>query len=266
MAINGTAVLLYVNGVAVAVQKGVTVAVDQDLPDATNKESSGWAQHINGLLNAKIDFNALFISPLVVGASDMNALELMNSIINNTAAARVPLLVSILGLGYPIVGRADLNSLSFEANQENPMALSGSLKIDGPLYVLSGAGTMPVNLVTDPQSGGYNYDTLTNSGLAITSAIKTSAGAKYVQSNTLSVANTGVYKFICYLTSNSGQVPTVGIYDNTSAYISNQQALVAGLNFITLTCTSTDASASIRLSNTSNANWATTPIYFFRVS
>lgn len=266
MAINGTALLLYINGIAVAVQKGISIAVDTDLPDATNKESQGWAQHINGLMNAKIDFSALFISPLVIGASDMNALELMNTIINNAAAARIPLLVSILGLGYPIIGQADLSSLSFDANQESPMSLSGSVKIDGPLYVLSNIGGMPVNLVTDPQSGGKTYDTFTYSGTTITSAIKSTGGAEYTQSNVISVANGGVYKFAVFLTLTSGQAPTVGIWDNTSAYISNTQQLVAGLNFITLTATSTDASSSLRLSNNSNGNWATTPIYLFRVS
>jgi len=256
-AINGTAVLLYSGGQPIAMQKGLSVGLDVDLPDATNKESAGWAEHLTGMMNAKIDFNSLFSTGLMSDTpAILSAKDLLDYILNRTE-----LLVSVLGGPYPIVGKADMSSLSFDAPMEGAMTLAGSVKINGPLYVLS--GTM-AQMITDPDEGGTDYDTHTVSGTSFTSLIN-SAGNAYVNSNTISVADTGVYRFVTYLTVNSGQVPTVGIWDNTSAYISNTQALVAGLNFITLTATATDASASLRLTNSGASNLTTTPIYLFKV-
>lgn len=253
-AINGTSLLLYSDGRVIALQKGISITVEQDLPDATNKESAGWAQHINGLISAKIDFNALFASSVTGG---MDATQLMAYILGRTS-----LLISILGLTFPMVGQVDLSSLSFDAPGEGTMTLAGSLKVNGPLYPLN--GTM-VNLITDPDAGGTDYDTLTPSGLAIVSAIN-AAGTAYVMSNVISVANTGVYKLAVFLTLNSGQAPSVAIYDNTSADISNVVVLVAGLNLITLTSTATDASASLRIRNTGASNFALSPLYLFRTA
>lgn len=252
--INGTNLLLYSGGTAIAFQKGVTITIEQDLPDATSKSSGGWAEHINGMLSAKIDFSAL-MSP--TSGQVMSAKDLMDMILNQDS-----LLISILGLGYPIVADCSLNNLSFDAPLENAMTLSGSLKVNGQLFVLSGASAI---ILTDPDGNGTDYDTLTVSSLTITSAIKTTAGAKKCDSNTLSIADTGVYKLAVYLTLNSGVAPTVGLWDNTSAYISNTQLLVDGFNLVTLTATSTDASASLRFTNSANGNWSTSPIYLFKV-
>jgi predicted secreted protein len=258
-AINGTVVLLYSGGQPIAMQKGLSIGLDVDLSDATNKESAGWAEHLTGLMNAKIDFNALFSTGLMSDTpAVLSAKDLMDYILNQTN-----LLVSILGGAFPIIGEADLSSLSFDAPLEGAMTLSGSLKINGALYPLT--GTM-AQMITDPDEGGTSseYDIHTVSGTAFTSLVN-SAGDAAAESNVISVADTGIYKFVTYLTVNSGQVPTVGIWDNTSAYISNTQALVAGLNFITLTATSTDASASLRISNTEACDLVTTPIYLFKV-
>jgi predicted secreted protein len=251
--INGTVLILSSEGIDIAYQKGVTITVEQDLPDATNKESGGWAQHINGMLNAKIDFNSLFSSSALPA---MSAKDLMDYILN-----RESLLITILGLGYPIVGQADMNSLSFDAPQEGVMGLSGGLKVNGQIYVLS--GTM-ANMITDPDSGGTDYDHHDESGTAFTSLIN-DAGSAYANSNAISVANTGVYKFVTFLTLNSGELPKVGLWDNTSAYISNNPSLVAGLNIVTLTATATDATASLRITNTGTSDMVTTPIYLFKV-
>jgi predicted secreted protein len=257
--INGTSVLLYSQGKCIAYQKGLSVVINDSLIDATNKESLAWAEQIPGLRDAKIDFTALFGTGLMTDTPTiLSAKDLMDYILNRTE-----LLVSVLDTGYPIVGKVNMNSLAFDAPVEGAMGLSGSLKVQGALYSLS--GTM-INLVTDPDGGTSDYDTLTHTGLAITSAVKSSAGNKKCDSNTISVAITGVYKLAIFLTLNSGQAPTVGIWDNTSAYISNTSLLVAGLNLVTLTSTATDASASLRFSNTSNGNWLCSPIYLFRTT
>lgn len=254
-AINGTNLLLYSDGQVIAMQKGINLNIDTNLPDATSKDSAGWAQHIQGELSAKIDFTSLFATSVTGG---MDATALMNYILN-----RQSLLISILGLSFPIVAQVDLSSLSFDAPVEGVMSLSGSLKVNGPLFCLTGA---MANMITDPDANATDYDTLTISGVSITSAIKSTAGAKKCDSNTLNIVSAGVYKLAVYLTLNSGQAPTVGIWDNTSAYISNTQALVNGLNLITFTATGSDASASLRFNNSANGNWSTSPIYLFKVA
>jgi len=261
-AINGTTLLLYSEGVAVAMQKGISISVDQDLPDATNKESAGWARHINGILTAGIDFDSLFSTGLLTDTpAVMGAKDLMDYILN-----RESMLVEILGLTYPIVAEADLSSLKFAAPMENAMTLSGNLKVKGELYVLASlpAGKY-VNLVTDPDSGGTDYDTHTDTGTSFTSLIN-SAGAAYAKSNTFAVTSGYTYKFITFVTLNSGQLPDVAIFEvgGGAAAISNVVTLTAGLNIITLTATDTH-DGCLNISNTGASNLKTSPIYLFRV-
>lgn len=264
-AINGTSIIIYSDGLPIAMQKGMSITVDIDLPDATNKESAGWAEHIQGMLSAKIDFDSIFATSVTAG---MDATHLMDYILN-----RQSLLVSVLGLSFPIIGQVDMASISFNAPAEGAMTLSGSLTANGGLFPLTakvpitGSSLGMSNRITDPDEGGTDYDTLTVSGTAITSAIN-AAGNAYCNSNDFTCIPGAVYKLAFFLTKTSGQLPTVGIWDDTSAYNSNTQAAVEGLNFITLTATniSTDVTSSLRFSNTGAANWSTTPIYLFRVS
>ncbi|MFH1194084.1 MAG: hypothetical protein V1720_00145 [bacterium] len=253
-AISGTVLLLYSDGVAIAMQKGISIAMDIDLPDATSKDSAGWANHILGLKNAKIDFNALFGTGLLIDTpSVLSAKNLMDYILNQES-----LLVSILGFGYPLLGWADMSSLSFDAPMANAMTLAGSLKINGELCICSG-----INLVTDPDAGvNHTYTTHTVSGTAFTSLI--CSAAAIVESNDISIATGGIYKLLVRITMTSGQLPTVGLWDNTSAYISNQETLIAGLNLVTLTATATDATASLRWTNSAATNLVTSSIYLFK--
>jgi hypothetical protein len=257
--ISGTTVQLYFGGKAVAMQKGLNLSINDSIIDGSNKESLGWFEGIGGEKDAKIDFTSLFSTglltdtPSVLGAKDTIGYLL----------SRERLLMSILDIGYPIVGEVNMSTLTLDAPKESGMGMTGSCKVLGKLYPLANIGGLPVNLITDPNGNTSDYDALTHSGISITSAIKSTAGAKKCDTNTISVGNGVAYKLAVYLTLNSGQAPTVGIWDNTSAYISNTQLLVAGLNFVTLTSTSTDASASLRFSNSSNGNWSTSPIYLF---
>jgi predicted secreted protein len=249
--INGTSLLLYSDGVVIAYQKGLTISVDQDLPDATNKESAGWAQHINGLKNAKVDFDALFSASASPAES---AADLMNYIINKET-----LLVMILGLGYPLLGWADMSSLSFNAPQEGTMSLSGSLKINGELVVASG-----VNLVTDPDVGGTDYEIHTETGVGFASLIN-AAGAAYAKSNTFAVTNTSVYKLLVNVTMVSGQLPNVALFEvgGGAAAISNVVTLANGLNLVTLTATDTH-NGCLNFSNTGATSLGTSTIYLFK--
>jgi hypothetical protein len=257
-AISGTTLLLYSEGIAIAMQKGISIAMDIELPDATNKESAGWSRHILGHRNAKIDFSALADLGLIGDTPPvtMSAKALMDYILNKES-----LLIAILGLGVPIIGEVNMGSLSFDAPDGNVMTLSGNLTVNGNLYILRGTS---VQMITDITGGGDDYDTFTTAeDIIITEA--TTATQASAKSNTISVANTGVYKLAVFLTLDSGQSPLVYLWDNTSAAISNQVRLADGLNLITLIATATDASASLAFINSSAASWSTSPIYLFKV-
>jgi hypothetical protein len=253
---NGTTVLLHHNGQPIAVQQGLSLSINDSIIDITSKESAGWFDGFSGMKDAKISFKALFSTGLMTdNPAVLSAKNLADSLI-----AKDRILMTITDIGFPIVGELLTESLSFDMPSEKAGGLSGSARVKGKLYALT--GTM-AQMLTDPDGGGTNYNTLTVSGIKITSAINT-GGVPYCNSNTISVVNGGVYKVALYLTLNSGQVPAISLWDNTSANISNLVALTAGLNIVTLICTSTDASASLRFKNTADSNFSTSDIYLFK--
>jgi predicted secreted protein len=258
-ALNGTNVLIYANGQPIAMQKGLTLGIDIDLTDATSKDSAGWAEHLTGLINAKIDFTALFGTGLLSDTpAVLSAKDLMDYIINQDT-----LLVSILGGTFPIVGQADMSSISFDAPMEGAMALTGSMKVNGKLYPLTGA---MAQLLTVPDAGGSSYDHFTISGTSITQAVN-DAGTADTMSNEFSVINGDILKFITYLTSNSGQLPNIVIQETGVTALSSFAALVVGLNIVSLTiinAVTANDSAALIIGNTAAADWLTTPIYLFK--
>jgi len=230
-------------------QKGLNISADVDLPDASNKESAGWAEHIQGMRNATLSFDALY------STTGLSAASLLTYITGRTS-----ILMSIIGgFSYPILGEVDLPSLSLVGDTEQPGALSGSLKVNGKLYQLKGSSAQ---LVTDPDATGTDYDTFTISGIAVTSAINL-AGTAYAHSNTFSVTSGDIIKVAVYVTNNSGAAPTVEICQSGGAAISNVEQLVNGLNIVTLTVTDTQT-AHLTFRNAAAANFALSNIYCFK--
>jgi len=244
---NGTTLLMYNAGTLIAAQKNCTVNWEQDLPDATCKDSLGWAEHINGLRTATCDFDGLY------STTGLNSVELMGYITSRTS-----ILVVITGSSVTIVGEANMTSFSISAPQEDAAGLSGSFTYKGGGYMLAGANAA---LFTDFDN--VDYDTFTEANTIIASAINAADGASAL-SDTISVAVGDRVKVMTFLTLTSGQAPSVVLWDNTSAEISNKEAMVAGANFITLTSTALDASASLKIVNTGAANFSTTAIYCFK--
>ena len=245
--INGTDLLLYADGTLIAAQKNCTITVEQDLFDATNKESAGWARHGNGLLSAKIDFDAL------VSTTGKSYTELMAYVI-----ARSSILLAITGLGYTMVGEVDLSSISISASQESAMGLSGSLKVKGELFVLNGT---KADLITDWTN--LDYDTFTDASGAITSAIS-SGSNKTAMSNVFNIVDTGIYKVALFLTLNSGQLPSIALLEPLAGNRSNTEALVEGLNIVTLTATANVAEGVLRILNTAASNYFTSKVYVWK--
>jgi hypothetical protein len=244
---NGTTLLLYNAGTLFAAQKNCTFSWEQDLIDATCKDSSGWAEHINGIRTSTCDFEGLF------STTGLNSVELMGYITSRTS-----ILVVATGSGVTIVGEANLKTFSINAPKEEAAGLSGTFESMGGFYMLAGANAQ---LFTDFDN--VDYDTFTEANTVIASAINASGSASAL-SDTISVSSGDRIKVFTYLTLTSGQAPTVSIWDNTSADISNAEALAAGANFKTLTVTSNDASASLKIANTGASNFSTSAVYCFK--
>jgi len=241
--INGTNVLIYSDGVLIACQRSATINIDQDLTDASCKGDNGWAAHINGQRTSSVDFDGLY------STTDLSAEELIAYI-----TARTNIVVVCNGLGVPFCFEGDVSSISLTADMESPAAVSGSIKANGPVYFLTGG------LVTSWTNGDYDVFTSVTTS-AITAATNT-AGSAYANSNAFAVENGGVYKVVVVLSLTSGQAPTI-LLDNAGD-ISNDEALVAGVNVITLTATAAAAAGTLRIENTDASVYATSPIYVFK--
>jgi len=246
--INGSNLLLYADGTAIASQKTCTVSWEQDLPGASTKDSSGWEEHINGTKRCTCDFDALFSTD---GLSDV---YLMTSLLNRRSLELV-----IDGGGFPIVGEADMKSLVINAQKEEAAGLSGSFKFKGPAWLLTGAFA---NLLTDPKGNEHEYDTLNTSGIIITSAIN-AAGDANTRSNTIAVTLGDVIKVIFYQNSTTGQLPTYSMYEIGMTYVSNTVQAVSGLNVMTFVVTKT-CSSVLLIQNTGASTWSTGKIYCFK--
>jgi len=247
--LNATLLLLYADGQVIAAQKGCSLSADIDLYDTTNKQSGGWKEHEKGARSASVDLDALF------STTGISAPELMDYITGRTSL----LLALVGGISYPILGEVDMKSLKLDAPTEGAKSLSGSFQVNGPLFFLKGTEAA---LVTDPDATGKDYDTLTISGIAISSAINL-AGSAYAHSNTFSVTDGDVIKVAVFLTSNTGQAPSVEVCESGATAVSNKEDLAAGLNIITLTVTKT-CTAHITLRNTAAANWSLSSLYAFK--
>jgi len=245
--INGTLLLVYVDGVVVAAQNGVTFNVDQELYDESTKDSAGWAYHGNGRRSFSVDIDGL------MSTTGVSAAELVAYITSRTDL----LLVIEGGFSYPYVMQADMASVSLTGPTEEAATITGTITGQGPAYYMS------ANLITT-LGDADTYDTFTTDGIAVTSAIDAGAGAT-ADSDAINVTDTYKYMVFTFLTLNGAvELPTIGLYDG-AAYDSNQPSMVEGANFITLTATDTDV-CTLRLENTAATNYELTDTYVWEIA
>lgn len=238
--LNGTSVLLYADGTLIACQTACTINFNQDLPDATCKDS-GWAEHINGLRDATIDMEALYAT------TGLSAEDLITYITGRTS-----LLLTCDVNTVPIVAEVNPSNVTLTADQEAAVTVSGSFVATGGCYMLT------------PENASWtngDYDTFTTSGLAVSSAIN-AAGAANANSDSFSITSGDVFKVFTFLTLNSGQAPSVVLY--SAGNISNVEQLSEGVNSITLTATGT-GTGTLRITNSAAANFAITKTYVIKV-
>jgi predicted secreted protein len=123
---NATDLLVYVGAIPIAHSTSATITIDVDLPDATTKDSGGWADHIAGVRNWSIDFDGL-----VDYASSYGVEELFNNLLNrNELTVKWS---STQAGGTYLTGTASVSNLTQTADMEQPVSYSGTFTGKGAL-------------------------------------------------------------------------------------------------------------------------------------
>lgn len=127
---NGTNLLLKVGTSGSETTIGHTtscsISFSHDLPEATTKDSSGWAEFISGVRGGSISFDGL-----VAYDDTTNAEELANYIINRTA---ISFIFGTAATGDSVyTGTGYLDSVEISADMEAPVSYSGSITITGAI-------------------------------------------------------------------------------------------------------------------------------------
>ena len=126
--VNGTNMVVIANGVCIAASTSCTLNTNMNLPDATSKDSAGWAEHIRGLRDWSVDFDALYDPSGVYSAE-----ELIDTIINRTAVTIEFATEGSGNGGLKWSGSASLESHSLSAPMEETVTINGSFKGNGAL-------------------------------------------------------------------------------------------------------------------------------------
>lgn len=249
MKINGTDLLVYNDGVAIAYQKECTINWEQDLPDATSKQSAGYEEHIKGTRRCSCDFSSLFSTD---GLSDKDLIKQITD--------RETILFTVDGGGFLVIGNASLKNVSINAPMEDVAGISGTFIANSSAFVPDATN----NLLTNP-SINTDYDTFEVSGISITSAIALYSNEQSITNLFPVVSGEIVYVFTI-LTSNSGELPLCSLFDgSTNTDISTVTAMSNGFSLTALTSLGTTPNGCVRFSNTLEANWSTSDIYIFKL-
>jgi predicted secreted protein len=128
-AFNGTTILLRADGNPLALLTNTTLNIEQDLPDASSKDASGWADHVNGQRSFSIDVDGLADFTATTG----NANIISNFIANRSNVSFRFATTTSGQLQYS--GTVSMASVSITAENEQTATLSGSLTGKGALTI-----------------------------------------------------------------------------------------------------------------------------------
>ena len=136
---NGTSLVVLVNNEVIAYSTSCSLSIAIDAPDASTKESGGWADEIGGQRSWSLTTDGLAtVSPTTTIATYVSLPELSVLALNRTAVT-VMFTTVTAGGATPIVddakwsGSAFIESLDMTADMENPVTYSVSFKGTGVL-------------------------------------------------------------------------------------------------------------------------------------
>ena len=131
--VNGTLMTVYYDSTSLILSTtDCTLNVNQDLPTTTNKDSGGWASHINGLKDWTIDFSGMYEA---AGTGETTN-ELIAIIVAATTAVTVKFGTSASAAsGW--TGSGTLSNMTLDAPTEGPATASGTIVGTGALAAIS---------------------------------------------------------------------------------------------------------------------------------
>jgi predicted secreted protein len=124
--LNGTNMIVFVNGVPIGGTKSFTLDITQENPDASSRDSAGWTERIAGRRDWSISFDGLF-DP----AGTLNAEEIYDLIAARSLVTLEFATVQTGGLVFSGSGYA--NGLSISAPDEDVVTISGGFEGSGAL-------------------------------------------------------------------------------------------------------------------------------------
>jgi hypothetical protein len=114
--------------------KNATLNVDVDLPDASTKESGGWAQHITGIKKASVSFDGVWDEAGT--ATTLTIAEILALIIAGNTQRKFAFVPAALGTtipGWKFMG--SFKNITIGSDMENPCTFSGSVESSGALVL-----------------------------------------------------------------------------------------------------------------------------------
>jgi|18_taG_2_1085343.scaffolds.fasta_scaffold00258_5 hypothetical protein len=125
---NGTAIILDADGSAVAHVENATLTINRELPEANDKDSAPWADHLDeaGLMDWEISFDGNADWSQTTG----NVETLFDLLVARTAVTTIfgidPAEVTGLSVGLAFSGSASYNSVELGAPVEETAPISGT--------------------------------------------------------------------------------------------------------------------------------------------
>lgn len=123
---SGTNLILTIEGTTIGHSTSCTLTLNNDLPEATSKDSSGFQEVIAGVMSGEISFDGL-----VAYDDTTNAIELNDYLLARTQITCV--------FGTAVTGdevytaEGFLSSVETTAEMESPVSYSGSITLTGSI-------------------------------------------------------------------------------------------------------------------------------------
>ena len=123
---NGTKLVLQVQGNEIGHTTSCSLSLSNDLPEATTKDSNGYAEHIAGVISGEISFDGL-----VAYDDTTNAIQL-NDFINSRTQITCVFGTTVTGDAI-YTAEGFLNNVETTAEMESPVSFSGSITLTGSI-------------------------------------------------------------------------------------------------------------------------------------
>ena len=144
---NGTSLVVLINNEVIAYSTSCSLSIAIDAPDASTKESLGWADEIGGQRSWSLTTDGLAtVVPGTVATyvttAELNALAIARTAVqvkfttvdNSTVGGVTPVSGDVI-----YSGSAFIESVDMTADMENPVTYSVSFKGTGPLTIATNA-------------------------------------------------------------------------------------------------------------------------------